>query len=291
MKKALFTGACTALVTPFKNNEINYAAMESILQRQIDAGISSVVIAGTTGEAPTLTDSEKLDLFRKCRNYVGNKLKIIAGTGCNDTAHTVFLSQMAEETGVDGILAVCPYYNKPTASGLVAHYTAVANAVKLPIILYNVPSRTGSDIPIGVYRELSNVENIIGVKEASGSIGKIVKIRAHCPEDFYIWSGNDEMAVPVISAGGIGVISVISNIFPKDIKEMIVAALNGDFRKAAAMQCRMHDLSEILFCEANPIPVKAAMKIIGYDCGSCRLPLTDLGTVNHSKLKRIIDMM
>ena len=282
MHKPLFTGACTALVTPFLDGKVNYPMMEQLLRRQVEAGITAVVIAGTTGESPTLSDDEKIELFHRCKSYVGNTCKIIAGTGTNSTEHAVSLSVAAEEAGVDGLLVVSPYYNKSTPDGLFAHYLSIAHAVSLPVILYNVPSRTGVDIPVSVYQRLSRIPNIVGVKEANSDITKIARIRLICGDDFHIWSGNDDQIVPVISLGGSGVISVLSNVFPEKTNAMCTAALAGDFETASALQLQLLPLIELLFCEVNPIPVKEAMKCIGFDCGGCRLPLSKL-TKEHQK--------
>lgn len=282
MRKPLFTGACTALVTPFLEGKVNYPMMEQLLRRQIEAGITAVVVAGTTGESPTLSDDEKIELFRRCKAYVGDACKIIAGSGTNSTEHAVALSIAAEEAGVDALLVVSPYYNKSTPDGLFAHYLSIAHAVRLPIILYNVPSRTGVDIPVSVYQRLSRVPNIVGVKEASSDITKIARIRLACGEDFTIWSGNDDQIVPVISLGGSGVISVLSNIFPEETNALCLAALAGDYETAAKLQLKFLSLIDLLFCEVNPIPVKEAMRYIGFDCGSCRLPLSKL-TKEHQK--------
>ena len=284
MRKPLFSGVCTALVTPFENGKINLQMLEKLLARQIDAGIKTVVICGTTGESPTLSDREKLELFRHAKEYAGSDCTIIAGTGSNCTEHAVSMSQAAEDTGVDGLLVVSPYYNKATPSGLLEHYTAIAGAVHIPIIAYNVPGRTGVDIPVSVYQQLSKIPKIAGVKEASTNISKIVKIRALCPPSFTVWSGNDDQAVPVMSLGGQGVISVVSNIEPVKTQAMAKAALDGDFDTAAALQIELLPLIELLFCEVNPIPVKAAMNLIGFDCGQCRLPLTQLTDVNRKRL-------
>lgn len=288
MKKPLFTGACTALVTPFLDDRINYPMLEQLLRRQIDAGIEAVVIAGTTGESATLTDDEKLELFLRAKSYAGDKCKIIAGTGSNSTAHTVQLSKAAEDIGVDGLLIVSPYYNKATPEGLFAHYLAAAHAVALPIIIYNVPSRTGVDIPISVCRRLSRVPNIVGIKEASTDITKITKILRTCGNDLSVWSGNDDMTTPILSLGGQGVISVLSNLLPVQTQAMCRAALDGDFDTAAALQIELQPLIEMLFCEVNPIPVKEAMKLIGFDCGGCRLPLTAMTPENREKLRRML---
>ena len=284
MVKPLFTGCCTALVTPFLGDEVNYPMLEQLLRRQLDAGIEAVVLCGTTGESPTLSDEEKLEIFSRGKKYVGDACKIIAGTGSNSTSHTLTLSKAAEQIGVDGLLVVTPYYNKATSLGLYSHYMAIAHAVNLPIILYNVPGRTGVDIPINIYQRLSKLPNIAGVKEASTDITKFTKIMRNCADDLTLWSGNDDMITPTMSLGAAGVISVLSNLFPVETQAMAKAAQNGDFDTAASLQIQLQPLIELLFCEVNPIPVKEAMKIIGYDCGGCRLPLTKLSEENRKKL-------
>lgn len=288
MKKPLFTGVCTALVTPFLHDQVNYPMMEMLLQRQIDAGIPAVVIAGTTGEAPTLSDGEKMELVRRAKAYGGNACQIIAGTGSNSTQHAVALSQAAEDAGADALLVVSPYYNKSTPDGLMAHYAAIAQSVTIPIILYNVPSRTGVDMPVSVYRRLSAIPNVAGVKEASSSITKIAQIRAECPKNFYVWSGNDDQTVPAMSLGAMGVVSVLSNLCPAEAQLMAKAALDGDFDTAAKLQVKLLPLIDLLFCEVNPIPIKEAMALIGYDCGGCRLPLTELTRENRAKLMKYL---
>lgn len=286
MKKTLFSGVCTALVTPFLNGAVNYPMMEQLLGRQMAAGIPAVVLSGTTGESPTLSDEEKLEMIRRAKAYVQDGCMIIAGTGSNSTIHAVDLSIKAEKAGADALLVVSPYYNKATASGLIAHYRAVAEAVRIPVIIYNVPSRTGVDIPISVYKALSAIPNIAGVKEASSDITKIVRIRGACGPGFGIWSGNDDQTVPVLSLGGSGIISVISNVCPVETLAMARAALDGDFDTASDLQCKLQPLVELLFCEVNPIPVKAALRHIGLDCGECRLPLTPLSAENQAKLEQ-----
>ena len=288
MKTPFFTGACTALVTPFQQGKINLTMLQILLQRQMDAGIGAVVLCGTTGESPTLSDDEKLELFHRCKTYAGNDCLIIAGTGSNDTAHAVELSRSAEEEGADALLVVSPYYNKATPDGLFAHFLTIASNVNIPVIVYNVPSRTGVDIPISVYKRLASIPNIAGVKEASSDITKIARIKKECPNDFCVWSGNDDQTVPVMALGGEGVISVLSNVLPTQTQAMAQAALAGDFDTAASLQCQLLPLIELLFCEVNPIPVKAAMKIIGYDCGGCRLPLTTMTSDNAAKLKQLL---
>lgn len=288
MKNALFTGVCTALVTPFLNGEVNYPMMEQLLRRQMDSGIKAVVICGTTGESPTLSDSEKLELFRRAKKYAGDRCLIIAGTGSNNTEHTVALSKAAEAAGVDALLVVSPYYNKATPEGLVTHYSAIASSVHIPIIAYNVPSRTGVDMPVSVYQCLAQLPNLAGVKEAASDISKIAKIRSACPDHFAVWSGNDDQTAAVISLGGCGIISVLSNILPVETQALAQAALDGDFDTAADLQIKLLPLTEALFSEVNPIPVKAAMKIIGYDCGDCRLPLTAASAITVKKLKKLL---
>ena len=285
MKKPIFQGVCTALVTPFFEGKVNYPMLQQLLKRQMDAGIQSVVLCGTTGESATLSDEEKLEIFRCAKAYSGDKMQIIAGTGSNSTEHAVYLAKEAEKCGVDGLLAVSPYYNKATPDGLIAHYLTIAHTVKTPVIVYNVPSRTGVDIPVSVYKALSRIPNIAGVKEATNSITKIAQIIAACGDDMPVWSGNDDMTVPIISLGGKGVISVVSNVVPVETRMMVEAALDGDFDTAGAMQCSMLELIDLMFCEVNPIPVKTAMNLIGYDCGGYRLPLTPLTKENYGKMK------
>ena len=285
MENVFFRGVCTALVTPFLDGKINYPMLEQLLKHQMDNGIEAVVICGTTGEAPTLSDDEKMELFAKSKEFVKDQCLIIAGTGSNCTEHTVKLSIAAEKAGADGLLVVSPYYNKGTADGLYGHYASIAEAVHIPVILYNVPSRTGQDLPVSLYKRLSQIPNIIGVKEASTDIVKVAKIRANCPADFTVWSGNDDQAVAAIALGAEGVISVLSNVAPKETRAMVLAALAGDLDTAAALNVQLLPLMELLFCEVNPVPVKEAMKIIGYNCGNCRLPLGAMSPENRKRLE------
>ena len=289
MNKPLFTGVCTAMVTPFLEGKVNYPMMEQLLKRQIEAGVSAVVIAGTTGESPTLSDDEKIALVHRCKEYVGDQCLIIAGTGSNNTVHSIHLSIGAEKAGADALLVVSPYYNKATPNGIIMHYLSICHAVSLPVIVYNVPGRTGLDIPVSVYHELSKIPNIAGVKEASSDITKVARIRNTCGNDFSIWSGNDDQIVPAMALGAQGVISVLSNVKPEETKSMCDAALDGDFDTAASLQCTLLPLIEALFSEVNPIPVKAAMNYIGYDCGDCRLPLCSMTGENFEKLKQLLN--
>lgn len=286
MKQPIFTGVCTALVTPFLENKVNYPLVEQLLHQQIKAGVKAVVLSGTTGEAPALSDEEKLTLIRRSKDFVGDGCTIIAGTGSNSTSHTVELSKAAEAAGADALLVVSPYYNKGNPEGLFAHYMSIASAVKIPIIIYNVPSRTGMDIPISVYQRLSALPNIAGVKEASPDITKCARIKNTCCDNFHIWTGNDDLIVPSIALGGLGVISVISNIAPKETVAMVDAALDGDFDTAAALQCQLMPLIDLMFCEVNPIPVKYAMRYAGFDCGNCRLPLGQLSYDNKLRVDK-----
>lgn len=285
MKNSLFSGVCTALVTPFLNQDVNYPMLEQLLKRQINAQIEAVVICGTTGEAPTLSDGEKITLFSRAKDYVREQCLVIAGTGSNCTEHAIRLSIAAEEVGADALLVVSPYYNKATADGLYRHYRSIADAVHIPVIVYNVPSRTGLDIPVSVYQKLAEIPNIVGVKEASTDISKITRMCAACPADFAVWSGNDDQAVAAMALGAQGVISVTSNVVPLEMQLMAQAALGGDFDSAADLQRKLLPLTELLFCEVNPVPVKAAMQYIGYDCGECRLPLGTLSPQNRKRLE------
>lgn len=286
MKPKLFTGACTALVTPFSDGKINYQMLKKLLARQMEAGIKTIVLAGTTGEASTLSEGEKAEMFYQAKQFTGSDCMIIAGSGSNSTAQAISRSVAAEQAGADALLVVSPYYNKATASGLVAHYSAIAEAVSIPMILYNVPGRTGMDMPVSVYRTLSQIPKIAGVKEASNDITKITHIRQSCPPDFSVWSGNDDLAVPAVSLGGRGLISVLSNIVPVEVSAMVNAALDGDLDTATALQIQLQPLCDLLFCEVNPIPVKEAMRHIGYDCGECRLPLSPLSKANRERMKQ-----
>ena len=288
MKKPVFTGACTALVTPFLGEAVNYPMLEQLLRRQLEAGIRAIVLCGTTGESATLSDAEKLAIIRRARAFLRDRCTVIAGTGSNDTEHAVSLSRLAQEAGADALLVVTPYYNKATPEGLVVHYTAIAAAVHIPVIVYNVPSRTGVDMPVEVCRELAKIPNIAGIKEASPDISKIARLRAECPPEFTIWSGNDDQATAVMALGGAGVISVVSNLFPEEVQSMAMAALDGDFDTASDLQLKLLPLIRALFREVNPIPVKAAMKRLGYDCGICRLPLTPPSRETAEILKKLL---
>lgn len=288
MDSVLFTGACTALVTPFLGKSVNYPLLDRLLARQIDAGISAVVLCGTTGESATLTDAEKLAIIGRGKAFVRDRCTVIAGTGSNDTEHTVNLSRLAEQAGADALLVVTPYYNKATPGGLLEHYRAVAAGVRIPVIIYNVPSRTGVDIPEEVCQALAAVPNIAGIKEASSDISRVARLRAACPDSFAVWGGNDDQAAAVLSLGGSGVISVVSNLYPELMQALVSAGLDGDFDTAADLQLRLLPLIRALFREVNPIPVKAAMELLGWDCGRCRLPLTRATEETVVELKKLL---
>lgn len=286
MKKPLFIGLCTALVTPFVGNEVNYPMLDLLIRRQIDAGVQAIVIAGTTGESPTLSIDEKLELFRRSAAAAGGKCRIIAGTGGNNTAAAIELSRNAAQTGVDGLLVVTPYYNKSTPTGLVKHYAAIAESAELPLIAYNVPTRTGVDLSPAVCRELAKIPNIVGLKEASSDISKALRIIAENGPELPLYSGNDDQTVAAMALGAMGVISVASNVVPKMMNTMVTAAWEGNFDLASLLQRRLLPLTDLMFCQVNPIPVKAAMNAIGYDVGGCRMPLDELNPENQTKLER-----
>lgn len=289
MKRPVFTGLCTALVTPFRGDGVNYEMLEALIERQIRSGADAIVLAGTTGESPTLTDAEKLEIFRVGVKTAAGRTKIIAGTGSNSTAKAADLSTKAARMGVDAILAVTPYYNKSTQPGLIQYYTAVAAASGLPVIAYNVPSRTGVDIRVDTCRKLAEIPGIAGIKEASGDISKIGRILAASGDALPVYSGNDDQTVPIMALGGAGVISVASNVVPRPMKELTDMCLAEEYPKAAAIQRKLLKLMDLMFCQVNPIPVKAAMKLIGFDCGSCRLPLDGLPDEDVQKLRDCLD--
>lgn len=287
MKRPLFTGLCTALVTPFHEGTVNYPMLEILLRRQMDAGADAIVLAGTTGESPTLSQEEKLEIFRLGVHTARGRCRIIAGTGSNCTAKAVELSVRAAEIGVDGLLAVTPYYNKATQPGLLKYYEAITQAARLPVIAYNVPSRTGVDISVDTCRILAQMEHIAGIKEACGDISKVGRILAR--SGLTVYSGNDDQTVPMMALGAAGVISVASNVVPGPMKALTDAAQAGDYALAAALQRRLLPLMDLLFCQVNPIPVKAAMAMIGFDTGDCRPPLDTLTAENAQKLRCCLD--
>jgi len=273
----LFKGSGVAIVTPFNDDlSINYDRYIELLHFHLKNNTDAIIVSGTTGESPTISDEEKLKLFKIAVEEVNGKIPVIAGTGSNDTAHVIHLSKQAEEIGVDGLLLVTPYYNKSTQEGLVRHFTAIADEVNIPCILYNVPGRTGVNILPSTVVKLAEHKNITALKEASGNISQIVEVARLIPDDFYLYSGNDDHIVPLLSVGGHGVISVVANIIPKETHDMVMAFLNGDVKKAAELQLLAKPLIDSLFIEVNPIPVKTALNLMGMNVGSLRLPLIDM---------------
>lgn len=276
MKKILFKGAGSAVPTPFDENGVNIEEFQKFLKFQIESKIDALIVCGTTGESSTMTKDEKIEVI-KCALEVSNgKVPVIAGTGSNNTKEAIEMSKIAEDLGVDGILVVTPYYNKTTQAGLIAHYKLIADNVNVPIILYNVPSRTGLNINPETCFELSKIPNIVAIKEASGNISQVAQIAHLCGDNLYIYSGNDDQAIPICSLGGLGVISVLSNIKPEYTHDMIWNFLNEDFESAKRMQLDAIPLINQLFSEVNPIPVKAALNKIGFNFGVPRLPLIEM---------------
>ena len=285
MKQPVFTGTCTAVVTPFTDRGVNYDVLAALLDRQLAAGVEAVVLCGTTGEAAAMTEAEQLAVIRWGADYLRGRMTVIAGTGSNCTAHAVDLSRAAEEAGADAVLVVTPYYNKASRRGLVAHYTAVADAVNVPVIIYNVPSRTGVSMTVELYRELSAHPRINGVKEASGDVALAARTVAACGDSFNVWSGNDDQIVPLMSVGACGVISVLANLMPKETAHTAHLCLEDRFLEAGREQVRLMDMIDALFCEVNPIPVKTALNLIGLNAGPLRLPLCDMAPENLERLK------
>ncbi len=285
---AIFKGAGVAIVTPFhEDGSINYEKFEELVEEQIAGGTDAIIVCGTTGEASTLTHEEHLDLIRFCAEKVKGRIPVIAGTGSNCTDTAVYLSTEAEKYGVDGLLVVTPYYNKATQNGLFLHYKKIADAVKLPIILYNVPSRTGCNIlPQTVVRLCTEVSNIVGIKEASGNISQVVKLMSLAQGKIDLYSGNDDQVVPLLSMGGLGVISVVSNVAPKQVHDMCRLFFDGDVAGSAREQMRLIELSDALFSEVNPIPVKTAMNLMGKNVGPLHMPLSEMEPKNVETLKR-----
>ncbi len=284
MKNTVFTGAATAIITPMKNGAVDYAALEKLVQWQIAQGIDAIVAVGTTGEGPTLTDAEHKEVIRFCVEKVAGRVPVIAGTGSNDIAYAIELTKFACEVGADAMLLVTPYYNKATQQGLIESFRAVADASTKPCILYNVPSRTGCNIAPETCAVLAEHENIVAIKEASGNISQVVKIAQLCGDKLDIYSGNDDQIIPIMSLGGKGVISVLSNLMPRETSQMCRLYAQGDVRGALKMQLDYLPLVDSLFCEVNPIPVKAAMAAMGFCENSLRLPLTPMSEKNEKTL-------
>lgn len=291
MKPIIFKGCGTALATPFDENGINFKVFEEMLENQIENGVDALIVCGTTGESSTMTEKERKDAIKFVVDVVKKRVPVIAGTGSNNTAQAMAMSKYAEEVGADGCLVVTPYYNKTTQGGLIAHYSAVASSTRLPIILYSVASRTGVNILPETCLELSKIPNIVAIKEASGNISQIAKIAELCGDNLHIYSGNDDQVVPIMSLGGLGVISVLSNVAPKYTHDMCQNFFDGKLDEALKMQLRALSLINALFCEVNPIPVKYALNLMGYDFGKPRLPLVELSDKNKVVLENEMKKM
>lgn len=289
MKKIPFTGSGVAIITPFdKNGNPDFAKLEELVEFHIENKTDAIIVCGTTGESAAMPDEEHLAVVDCVVKKTAGRIPVIAGTGSNDTKHGIELSKKAEALGVDGLLMVTPYYNKATQKGLIRHYTMMAEAVNIPIILYNVPSRTGVNITPETAYELSKIENIVAIKEASGNVSEILKISKLCKDNLYIYSGDDDIVVPAMAAGGKGVISVVANVMPKEVHDMCQAFLDGDVKESLRLQLYLYDLAKALFIEVNPIPVKTAMNMMGLEVGDLRMPLCEMEEQNAEKLKNVL---
>ena len=288
---AIFEGAGVALVTPFtESGEVNYPKLKEIVKEQIAGGTDAIIACGTTGESATMSHEEHLDVIRYVCEVVNHRIPVIAGTGSNSTKEAIHLSQGAEKAGADGLLLVTPYYNKATQNGLIAHYTAIANSVSLPILLYHVPSRTGVTMkPETIVKLCKDVPNIVGVKEASANFSAIAEIMQLADGCVDLYSGNDDQIVPLLSLGGKGVISVLSNVAPRQTHDICASFFEGDVKKSCEMQLKAIPVINALFCEVNPIPVKAAMNMMGKEVGPLRLPLTEMEPQNKERLKKAME--
>ena len=288
MKQPIFTGSAVAIVTPFKDGGVDLEALGDLLDFQLENGTDAVVVCGTTGEASAMTYEERAETIGFCVRHVGGRVPVIAGSGSNATENAVTLSREAERQGADALLVVTPYYNKATQAGLLRHYRCVADAVSLPIILYNVPSRTGVSIAPETCAALAEHPNIVGIKEASGNLGNIQRIRNLCPEDFTIWSGNDDETVPICALGGKGVISVAANILPSETHRLTELCLKNDFAAAGKLQVELKDFCDAMFCEVNPIPVKTALGLLGWRVGELRSPMCPPAPENLERIKAVL---
>ena len=284
MKKPLFIGSAVAIVTPFTDNGVDYQTLEKQIEFQIKGGTDAIVVCGTTGEASTMPDDEHIAVIKFAVEKINKRVPVIAGTGSNDTRHAIELSKAAEDVGADGLLSVTPYYNKATQKGLYEHFKLIANSVKIPIILYNVPGRTNLNLNPDTVKALSELPNIIAVKECNlGQVGEIVNL---CSDDFAVYSGDDNTILPVLSLGGKGVISTMANIIPQDTHDMVAKFFQGDINGAIKLQLQTLNLIKALFSEVNPIPIKAAVNLLGFKAGQCRMPLTELSDENLELLRR-----
>lgn len=288
MKQPVFTGSGVAIITPFSNNAIDYPALAHLLDFQLESGTDAIIVCGTTGEAASMSYEERMRTIEFTVKHVDGRIPVIAGTGSNNTENAITLSNDAVQAGADALLVVTPFYNKATQRGLIQHYTAIADAVTKPVILYHVPSRTGVKCTAETYAVLAQHPNIVGVKEAGGDLALVQKTREQCPEDFCIWSGNDDETAPIMLFGGKGVISVAANVMPREMHDLTRACLDGDFVSAGKMQLKLRRLCEALFWEVNPIPVKTALALMGYCQESFRLPMCEMEPENREKLKAVL---
>lgn len=286
MKKIIFKGCGTAIITPFTEDGVNFEEFGKMIEFQIENGADSIIVCGTTGEASTMTLEERKETIKFAVEKANKRIPIIAGTGGNCTKNVIEMTQYAESVGVDGALVVTPYYNKTTQAGLIEHYKVVAESTKLPIILYSVPGRTGVNITPETCKELSKIENIVAIKEASGNLSQIAEIANLCGDELNIYSGNDDQITPILAVGGIGVISVLSNILPEHTHDIVDSFLNGNVELAKDEQLSVLPLVKALFCEVNPIPVKAAMNMLGYNAGKPRLPLVEMSEKGKERLEK-----
>ncbi len=283
---SIFTGAGVALVTPMHpDGSVNFEKMRELIEFQLKNDTDALIICGTTGEATTISDADQIECVRFAKEVAAGRVPVIAGAGSNDTAHCIELAVACEKAGADAVLLVTPYYNKATQKGLILHYTAIAESISIPIILYNVPGRTGCNLAPKTVLELSKVKNIVAVKEASGNLSQVAEIAALVGPDFDIYSGNDDQILPILSLGGKGVISVLSNVAPKQTHDMVMHYLNGDTKAATKLQLDAIELIGALFCEVNPIPVKTALNLMGFEVGACKLPLCEMEPKNLETLK------
>ena len=288
MKKLIFKGVGVAIVTPFTEDGINFPEFGRMIDAQIAGHTDAIIVAGTTGEAATMSDAEHKEAIKFAVEHTKGRVPVVAGTGSNDTAYAIQLSQYAEKVGADGLLLVTPYYNKCTQKGLIAHFNKIADSVNIPCILYDVPSRTGVSIKVPTYAELSKHPNIVAVKEANGDLSSILRLRFAVGDELAVYSGNDDQIVPILSLGGMGVISVLSNVAPKETHDICQLYFDGKVEEAAKLQIAFTDLADALFCETNPIPAKTAMRLMGYAAGPLRMPLSEMEPENLEKLKKAL---
>lgn len=286
MKKVIFKGCGTAIITPFTEDGVNFEEFRKMIEFQISEGIDSIIVCGTTGESSTMTTEEKKETIKFAIDVVAKRIPVIAGTGGNCTKSAIEMSKYAESVGADAVLVVTPYYNKTTQSGLIAHYKAIAESISIPVVLYNVPSRTGLNITPATCLELSKIDNIVAIKEASGNISQVAEIANLCRDNLAIYSGNDDQVLPVLSLGGLGVISVVSHLIPKDMHNMVEKFFNGNIKEATTLQLDTLKLTSALFSEVNPIPVKAACNMMGFNVGTPRLPLIEMSDAGKENLKK-----